>query len=145
MIHVNKRAWLAAGLLAAAGFAMAADKPAAAPAAGGEEAAVRALTTNFEKAFNSYDAKGVTALYADDAVVMPPNEPRAAGKAAFVPALTKDLAEAKKAGYTLKIDAKTDVAVMGDMAWESGVFQGLIMGKVVETGKFLSVARKKDG
>ena len=81
------KTWIAAGLVAVAGGAFAADKPAA-PAAGGDEAAVRALTVNFEKAFNAYDAKAASALYADDAVVMPPNEARAVGMAAIVATMT---------------------------------------------------------
>ena len=43
------------------------------------------------------------------------------------------------------LDPKTDVGVSGNMGWESGTYKVTVKGAVVETGKFLSVSRKKDG
>jgi len=36
-------------------------------------------------------------------------------------------------------------AQSGNMGWESGTYKVTVKGAVVETGKFLSVSRKKDG
>ena len=52
MMRFKNISWLAAGLVALAGFANA-----AAPAAGGDEAAIRAQTTSWVKAYNGGDAK----------------------------------------------------------------------------------------
>lgn len=140
MMRAKSVSWLAAGLFMLAGPALA-----AAPAAGADEAAIRAQTTSWEKAYNAGDAKGVAALYADDALLMPPNAPGASGKAAILAFLTKDIAGAKAAGVVFVLNPKTDVGVSGDMGWESGTYKATVKGAVVETGKFLSVSKKKDG
>ncbi len=148
---------LAAGIVAVAGIigaVQAADKPAApaaaaaAPAAastGADEAAIRAQSVAWIKAYNAGDAKAIAALYSDDAMLMPPDAPSAVGKAAILAFITKDIAESKKAGMTFAIDGKTDVGVSGDTGWESGTMKAMIKGAVVGTGKFLSVSHKKDG
>lgn len=121
---------------AMAGFAQ------AAPA---DEAAIRAQTTSWEKAYNGGDAKGVAALYAEDALLLPPGAPGVSGRAAILAFFTKDIASTKTAGAIFVLDPKTDVGVSGNMGWESGTYKATVKGAVVETGKFLSVSRKKDG
>jgi hypothetical protein len=49
------------------------------------------------------------------------------------------------AGAVFVVDPKSDVGVSGNMGWESGRYKVTVKGAVVETGKFLSVSRKKDG
>ena len=44
----------------------------AASAATADEAAIRAQTASWEKAYNAGDAKAVAAQYADDALLLPP-------------------------------------------------------------------------
>lgn len=110
-----------------------------------DEAAIRAQTTSWEKAFNGGDPKGVTAQYADDALVLPPGAPAVRGQAAILAFFTKEIADAKAGGAVFVIDPKTDVGVSGNMGWESGSYKVTVKGAVVETGKFLSVSRKKDG
>ena len=144
MIRSGKMSWLAAGLVALAG-SMAGVVHAAAPAAGADEAAIRAQTTAWEKAYNGGDAKGLTALYADDALMMPPGVAGVSGKAAILAYITKDIASSKAGGVVFVINPKTDVGVSGDMGWESGTYKVTVKGAVVDTGKFLSVSRKKDG
>jgi uncharacterized protein (TIGR02246 family) len=110
-----------------------------------DEAAIRAQTMAWEKAYNSGDAKGVAAQYADDALLLPPGSPAVSGRAAILTFFTKDIADSKAAGAEFVIDPKTDVGVSGDMGWESGRYTATVKGAVVESGKFLSVSRKKDG
>ena len=55
------------------------------------------------------------------------------------------IAESKAGGAVFVINPKTDVGVSGNMGWESGTYKVTVKGAVVETGKFLSVSRKKDG
>ena len=144
MIRSKNMSWLAAGLVAMLGV-MASFAHAAAPAAGADEAAIRAQTTSWVKAYNVGDAKAIAALYAEDALLMPPGAPVASGRTAIQAFITKDTAGSKAAGAVFNVNPKTDVGVSGDMGWESGTYTVTVKGAVVESGKFLSVSRKKDG
>jgi uncharacterized protein (TIGR02246 family) len=110
-----------------------------------DEDAIRAQTIAWEKAYNSADAKGVAAQYADDALLLPPGSPGVRGRAAILTFFTKDVADSKSAGATFVINYPTEVGVSGNMGWESGTYKVTMKGAVIETGKFLSVSRKKDG
>jgi uncharacterized protein (TIGR02246 family) len=110
-----------------------------------DEAAIRAQSMSWEKAYNAGDAKGVAAQYADDALLLPPGAPGVSGRAAILEFFTKDIANSKAAGAIFVINPKTDVGVSGDTGWESGTYKATVKGAVVETGKFLSVSRRKDG
>ncbi len=132
-------------LFAASLIALAGMTHAAAAAPGADEAAIRAQTTSWVKAYNAGDATAVTAQYADDAVLLPPGAPAMKGKPAILAFIAKDIAASKAADVVFNIDPKTDVGVSGNMGWESGTYAATIKGKVVESGKFLSVSRKKDG
>ena len=139
MIRSSERTWItigAAWLIAAAGLVHAASP---------DEAAIRAQTTSWEKAFAAADAKALAALYAEDALLLPPGAAQVSGRAAIQEFFTKDTAGAKAAGATFVLNPKTDVGVSGNMGWESGTYKVTVKGAVVETGKFLSVSRKKDG
>jgi len=135
--------WLAVASVAwvgsMAGFAHAASS------AGADEAAIRAQSTSWEKAYNGGDAKAVAALYAEDALLLPPGASGVSGRAAIREYFTKDIAGSKAAGAVFALNPKTDVGVSGNMGWESGTYKVTVKGAVVETGKFLSVSRKKDG
>ena len=134
--------WLAVGIVAFAGSM--AGLAQAAPASA-DEVAIRTQSTNWEKAYNGGDAKGVAALYAEDAVLLPPGASSVSGRPAILAFFTKDVANSKAAGAVFALNPKTDVGVSGNMAWESGTYKVTVKGAVVETGKFLSVSRKKDG
>jgi len=143
MIDSRNVSWRVVGMAALvgslAGFGHAAS------AATADEAAIRAQTTSWEKAYNAGDAKAVAAQYADDALLLPPGAPAVSGRAAILDYFTKDIAGSKAAGVVFVVNPKTDVGVSGNMGWESGMYKVTVKGAVVETGKFLSVSRKKDG
>jgi len=143
MIHSKKVSWLAAGIVALAG-PMVGVAHAASPASA-DEAAIRAQTTSWEKAYNGGDAKAVAALYAEDALLLPPGASGVSGRAAILAFFTKDIAASKAAGAVFVIPPKTDVGVSGNLGWESGTYKVTVKGALVESGKFLSVSRKKDG
>ena len=138
MVGSRNLAVLAAGFFFAfAGGALAAG--------GADEAAIRAQTTSWIKAFNGGDAKAIAALYAEDAILLPPGAPGAKGREAIQTFITKEIAGAKAGGAIFNVDPKTDVGVSGKMGWESGTYTITVKGAIVEAGKFLSVSRKKGG
>ena len=143
MNRSNRLSWFRIGVVALLG-SMAGFAHAASPASA-DEAAIRAQTTNWEKAYNGGDAKGVAAQYAEDALLLPPGASGVSGRPAILEFFTKDVAGAKAAGAVMVLNPKTDVGVSGNMGWESGTYKVTVKGAVVETGKFLSVSRKKDG
>ena len=135
--------WLAVGFVALVG-SIAGLAHAASPASA-DEVAIRAQTTSWGRAYNGGDAKAVAALYAEDALLLPPGVSGVSGRAAILQYFTKDIADSKAAGAVFALNPKTDVGVSGNMGWESGMYKVSVKGAVVETGKFLSVSRKKDG
>jgi ketosteroid isomerase-like protein len=115
--------------------------------AAGDDGRIRAGTASWMSSFNSGNAGGIVALYADNAVLMPPNAPSARGVAAIKDAITKEIAGAKKGGITLALGTTADeVGIAGDMAWHSGTYvvkdKG---GKSVDAGKFVEVWERKGG
>ena len=140
MIRSNFFLSLAAGLVALAGIAHAAT-----PVAGADEAAIRAQTTNWATAYNAGDAKATAALYAEDALFMPPGASGVKGRAAILAYFTKDIAASKAGGVVFNVNPKTDVGVSGNTGWESGTYTVIVKGAVVESGKFLSVSQKRNG
>jgi len=141
MKRLTKMSWLAAGLVALLGATS--GLAYAAPSA--DEAAVLAIDQSWLKAYNAYDAKAVAALYAEDAILLPPGAPRQSGRAAILAFFTKDVADSKAAGAVFAINPGSDAGISGDLGWASGTYKVTVKGAVVETGKFLSVSRKKDG
>jgi uncharacterized protein (TIGR02246 family) len=143
MIRSKNTTWLADGIVALvgsmAGFAHAASSASA------DETAIRAQSIDWVKAYNGGDAKAVAALYAEDALLLPPGAPGVRGRAAILEFFTKDIAGSKKAGAVFAIAPKADVGVSGATGWESGTYKVTVKDAVVETGKYLSVSRKKDG
>jgi len=142
MTRFRSMSWLATGIVALtlAGIAHAASGTSK------DEAAIRAQTAAWEKAYNGGDAKGVAAQYAEDALLLPPGAPAVSGRDAILAFFTKDVASSKAAGVVFMLNPKTDVGVSGKMGWESGTYKVTVKGAVVETGKFLSVSRKnKEG
>lgn len=117
------------------------------PAFAADDAArIRAGTESWAKSFNAGNAGAVVAIYADDAVLMPPGAPPARGTAAIKEAIAKEIAGAKKGGVTFVLGTNDDVSVSGDMAWHSGAY--FVMDKAnkpVETGKYLEVWERKNG
>jgi hypothetical protein len=56
------------------------------------------------------------------------------------------MAASAKNGVKFSLGAKPDGGASGDMGWASGTYTVKdTSGHVVETGKYLSVSRKKDG
>jgi uncharacterized protein (TIGR02246 family) len=109
-------------------------------------AALQAVDQSWAKAYNSGNADAVANLYDEQAVLLPPGSPAVNGRTAIKAFFTKDTAESQKAGVAFTLGPKPAGGVSGDMGWQSGTYAVKDKaGKVVETGKYLSVSTKKDG
>jgi uncharacterized protein (TIGR02246 family) len=109
-------------------------------------AALQAVDQAWAKAYNAGNAEGVASLYDEQAVLLPPGSPAVKGRAAIKAFFAKDTAESQKAGVTFILDAKPAGGVSGDMGWQSGDFVVKDKsGKIVDTGKYLSVSARKGG
>jgi len=136
-------------LLVAALVALSACAPAPAPVVvdtAADEAKLKADALSWFDFYNKGDVDGVANLYAEDALLMPPNAPAATGRAAITAFFTTDIAATKAGGITLKNTAVTGVGVSGDSGWISGTFAVVdASGKTLDTGKYMSVHKKSNG
>ena len=124
-----------------------APAPAAPPAVDttADEAALKAATASWMEAYNAGNVEAIVALYAEDAVLMPPHAPVATGHAQIRAFLTSDTAGAKAAGVKL-VPGATSAGVTGETGWESGSYTVAdASGATVDSGSYLSVSRKSNG
>jgi uncharacterized protein (TIGR02246 family) len=117
---------------------------AADPAA--EVAALHAVDDVWAKAFNGGDADTMAAQYDEHAVLLPPGAPAARGRAAIRAFFANMVSEAVKEGLAFSLGASPAGGTRGDMGWSSGTYVLKDKtGKVIDSGKYLSVSKKKDG
>lgn len=117
---------------------------AADPAA--EVAALHAADDAWAKAYNGGDVDGVVALYDEHAVLLPPSAPAASGQAAIRAFFAREIPESAKAGVRFSLGANPGGGVSGRMGWSSGTYTVMDKGgKILETGKYLSVSEKVGG
>jgi len=117
----------------------AADAPA-------EVAAIHAVDDVWVKAFNTRDADTMAAQYDEHAVLLPPGAPAAHGQAAIRAFFAAMMPAATRDGLEFTLGAKPAGGVRGDIGWSSGSYVLKDKtGHVIETGKYLSVSKKKDG
>ena len=128
-------------------IALSACAPAAPPPVdtAAEETALKATTAAWLTAYNAGDVEKIAAMYAEDAVLMPPHAARSTGHAGIRAFLTADTAAAKGAGFKL-VPGPATAGVAGDTGWESGSYTiADASGATVDSGSYLSVARKSNG
>jgi uncharacterized protein (TIGR02246 family) len=111
-----------------------------------EEAAIRAQVTAFNTAIAAYDAAGAAAVYAPDAVLLPPNQGRQTGTD-FITAMVAGL-EPLKATFVVT-PTTIVVAASGDLAVEEGTWKATVPnadGTTFEdVGKYLVAWKKVNG
>jgi ketosteroid isomerase-like protein len=96
------------------------------------------------KHFNAGNANGVAVLYDENAVLLPPNAAAVEGRDAIRVFLGREMNEARKAGIVFHMGAHPAGGFSGDLGWQSGTYSLTDKsGKVVETGKYLSVSKKQ--
>ena len=127
-------------LLAVGGIQSAAADPAA------EVAAIHAVDDVWVKAFNTRDPDTMAAQYDEHAVLLPPGAPAAHGQAAIRAFFANMMPAATKDGLEFTLGAKPTGGVRDDIGWSSGSYVLKDQsGHVLDTGKYLSVSKKKDG
>ena len=111
-----------------------------------DDATLRSGTAAWAKAFNAGDADGIVALYADDAVVMPPGATAVRGKTEIKAYFVKFIAESQSAGGVSFESGSSETGFSGDLAWHSGVFSVRSKsGALLQTGKYVETWHRKDG
>jgi len=109
------------------------------------KAAMRAGSEKWVADYNAGNVEQVLAVYAPDAVVMPPDAPLARGLAQIRRFLEGDIASSKAEG--LKFVVSEDASgVAGNTGWNSGTFKVVDAGGATAgTGKFVEVWRNDGG
>jgi uncharacterized protein (TIGR02246 family) len=106
------------------------------------QAITKLVTDDYDMAFNTGDADARASLYADDAVMMPPNEPLIRSKEAI------RAYEAQDDSLDLQLtDTATDVQVFGNWGFVQGTYtvttaQELGGESILENGKFVVIVKR---
>jgi len=96
------------------------------------------LAADFATAYNAKDAAKVASMYAEDAVVMPPNEPMLTGRTAIEARLKKEMQESP---VTIGL-TPTESSTSGDRAHEAGIVSITLPDGSKLTEKYLVVFKK---
>jgi uncharacterized protein (TIGR02246 family) len=110
--------------------------------------AIKAVADAYVKAALAGDAKGVAALYADDAIEMPPNVPMIKGRAAIQQYYEKEFGS----GTTMNSFTLThlDTYAMGDRGYDVGTYRQSVTPKGMttalnDTGKYTVILKRSAG
>ena len=138
--------WKAAALAAAAIIALAGCQHGGTDSAAVEKQA-KADVRVFIPAFNAGDIDTLIAMYAPDAEVMAPGNPRAVGHDAIRAVLARESAAMKAAGVSLELNDDDKAAASGDLGHHTGSYVVKdASGTVVDSGNYLAVMqRQADG
>ena len=114
-----------------------------APAVAQDKATIQSLNDKFAQAFDAGDAAAVAALYADDAVILPPGPEMMKGKSA-IQKFWKGAAEQLGNGKLTTVDVKP---LGSERAQEIGTFTFRTKGSQPQeiTGKYVVVWEKVGG
>ncbi|KQZ27707.1 hypothetical protein ASD58_14045 [Duganella sp. Root1480D1] len=120
--------------------------PALAADAKADVAAIHAVDQAWLKAFRAADGDAMASLYDEAAVLMPPGVPAVNGRTAIREFWLKEAQGANQGGMVFSFGEKRAGGADGKLGWSSGSYTVQDKdGKVVETGKFLSVNKKVNG
>lgn len=96
--------------------------------------------------FATADSEGLANLYAEDALVMPPNAPAINGRPAIKTYFGAMASGVKTAGMSLKQGSVTGSDVSGDMGWISGTYTVAdSTGATIDSGDYMSVHHRVNG
>jgi len=110
------------------------------------KASFHAGTIEWIDAYNAGEPDRIIALYAEDAIVMPPDAPSVTGDAALRSFLGDEMAEAKKGGITIVLTGDDEADTSGDLGWHRGTFKVVGEGGAsLGTGKYLEIWQRQQG
>jgi uncharacterized protein (TIGR02246 family) len=104
---------------------------------GKTEPVLNKLAADFVAAHNAKDAAKIASLYAEDAVVMPPNEPVIKGRANIQARLQREFKDGVKLQLT-----PTESTISGSQAYEAGTVTVTLPGGRTEKEKYLVVYKR---
>jgi uncharacterized protein (TIGR02246 family) len=96
------------------------------------------LAPQWQAAFNAKDAAKIASLYAEDAVVMPPNQPIVKGRA-NIEAHWKG--EIQQGGTNMKLNP-VESAISGSQAFEVGTSTMTLPGGQTDRGKYVAILKR---
>jgi uncharacterized protein (TIGR02246 family) len=109
-------------------------------------AAIRAVADLYVKATMAGDAKAIAALYTEDAVEMPPNQPLIKGRAAIQQYYEKQFAAAKIGNLSLN---HLEAHSVGDNGYDVGTYTQNVTPTGVpalkDSGKFVVILKRSGG
>jgi ketosteroid isomerase-like protein len=134
LVHVIGWSALAATLVT-----MAAAQPAATP-----DPALVKIGDAYQAASLARDVKAIMALYADDAIEMPPNEAPVKGRAAIEAYYIKQFQMGKVTAFTL---THLDTRTSGDIGYDVGTYTQTMGGEkpMNDSGKYTVIFRRVGG
>jgi ketosteroid isomerase-like protein len=96
--------------------------------------------------FAKTDSEGISNLYAEDALVMPPGAPAVNGRPAIKTYFGAMASGAKAGGISLKQGSVTGSDVNGDLGWISGTYTVQdSSGATIDSGNYMSVHHRTNG
>jgi uncharacterized protein (TIGR02246 family) len=133
----------------AAGAGQARGSETGQPTAAANSSEVKAVADAYVKAVLAGNAKDVAALYTEDAVEMPPNQPIVKGRTAIEQYYTKVLSgPVKVMAFTLEhLESRSS----GDAAWDVGTYKQSMQGEAgtttppADTGKYIVLLKRVGG
>ena len=104
---------------------------------GKTEQVLNKIAADYAAAYNAKDAAKIASLYAEDAVVMPPNEPMVRGRANIQARLQREFKDGVKLQLT-----PTESTISGAQAFEAGTVTVTLPGGRTEKEKYLVVYKR---
>ena len=143
---MRKPLWVGAIALCGASLFAAESAQTKSASAGSADAAIRDLAKSFVAAANAKDGARIGMLYAEDAVLMPPNQEMVRGRAQ-IQAYWQGLLDGGAKDVSL---STTHVATSGDVGYEGGTYQFTMAPAgaqpVTDRGKYVvGMRRQADG
>jgi uncharacterized protein (TIGR02246 family) len=119
---------------------------------GAGAAPIKAVADAYVKAVLAQDAKAIMALYTEDPVEMPPDEPMVKGRAALEAMYKKEFTEmaAKKMKIAKFALTHLETSAHGDMAHDVGTYSQTVTAEggakpMNETGKYVVLLKRQGG
>ena len=118
------------------------------PTLGPQATAIRAVADAYVKASLAADVKGIVALYTEDAIEMPPNEPAVKGRAAIEQYYQKQFAGGTKL-TTFKL-THIESRALSDAGYDIGTYEQSLTTKgsaapIKDTGKYIVILKRAGG